>query len=74
MLLISHNTTIRVYGAWIRIYHVLCPKTYDTFGGLFWFPTDLRQANISVRICETRLFLHNMHGPYLSTGVTALTL
>ena len=30
------NATVWVYGAWIRIYYVLCWKTYNTFGGLFW--------------------------------------
>ena len=28
MLLIFQDTTMRVYGAWIRIYYVLCPKTH----------------------------------------------
>ena len=38
MWLIVQNATVWVYGAWIRIYLVLCLKTYCTFGGLFWSP------------------------------------
>ena len=33
--LICQNTTMRVYGAWIRIYKVLCSKTYSTYSNLF---------------------------------------
>ena len=32
MLLMCQNTTMQVYGAWIKTYHVLCPKTYSSFG------------------------------------------
>ena len=46
-----------VYGAWIRIYYILCPKTYYTFGGLFWSTAGLRQAARSACICETCLLL-----------------
>ena len=28
MLLMCQNTTMQVYGGWIKTYHVLCPKTY----------------------------------------------
>ena len=31
MLLMYQNTTMRVYGAWIKHY-VLCSKTYSSFG------------------------------------------
>ena len=33
-----------VYGACIRIYHVLCIKKSGTFGGLLWSPAGSRQA------------------------------
>ena len=60
MLPICHNTTVRVYGAWIRLYYVLCIKTYDTFGDLFWSLAGSQQADRSARICETcLLYLHN---------------
>ena len=42
-------------GAWIRIYYVLCSKTYSTFGSLFWSPAGLRWAVIGTCICETHL-------------------
>ena len=32
-LLIWQNSTVRVCGAWIRIYHVLCSKIYSTLWG-----------------------------------------
>ena len=34
MLLTCQNTTMRVYGAWIKTYHVLYPKTYSSFGNV----------------------------------------
>ena len=43
MLLMCQNATMRVCGALIRIYHVLCSKTYNTCDGLVlvpcWFTT-----------------------------------
>ena len=44
-----------VCGAWIRIYNVLCSKSYSTLGGLFWTSTGCRQAARGARICETHL-------------------
>ena len=44
MFLICQSNTMRVYGAWIRTYFVLCSKTCGTFGGLYWFPAGSRQA------------------------------
>ena len=44
---------MRVYGAWIMIYYILCPKTYGIFDGLFWSPAGSRQAARSGCICET---------------------
>ena len=38
MLLICQNTTMRVYGAWIRIYYILCLETYSTLRRLFYPP------------------------------------
>ena len=31
VLLMGQNTTMRVYGAWIKIYYVLCSKTDSSF-------------------------------------------
>ena len=52
--LICQNTTMRLYGAWIRVYHVLYSKSYCTFSGLFWSPAGSRQATRCARLCETR--------------------
>ena len=52
--LICHNTIMQVYGAWVRMYYVLCPKAYGTFGGRFWSPAGSWQATRSARICETQ--------------------
>ena len=38
MLLVCHNTTMRVYGAWIKTYYIFCPKTYNSFGNI-WLST-----------------------------------
>ena len=35
---------VRVYGAWIRIYYVLCSKTHSTFGDLFFLAGSRRVA------------------------------
>ena len=35
-LLMSQYTTMRVYGAWIKTYYVLCPNTYSNFGYVSW--------------------------------------
>ena len=32
MLRMCQNTTMRVYGAWIKSYYILCPKTYSREG------------------------------------------
>ena len=32
MLLMCQNTTIWLYGAWIKTYYVLFSKTYSSFG------------------------------------------
>ena len=55
MFLIYQNTTMRVYGAWIRIYHVCAQKHMTPFDGLLWSPTGSRQAAKSARIYEIRL-------------------
>ena len=41
---------MRVYGAWISTYYVLCTKSYDTFKGLFWSPAGSRQDTRSACI------------------------
>ena len=38
MLLICQNATVRLCGAWIKIYCAWCSKTYSRFGRLFWTP------------------------------------
>ena len=55
ILQLCQNATVRVCGAWIKIYYVLYSKTYNTRGGLFWTPAGSRRV---ARICETRL----LHG------------
>ena len=47
------NTTMRVYGAWNKIYCVLCSKTYNTLHSCHNFPAGSREAARSARICET---------------------
>ena len=32
MLLMCQNITVLVYGAWVKMYYVLCPKSYSSFG------------------------------------------
>ena len=48
-----HVIDVWAYGAWIRIYYILCSKTYGAFGGLFWSPAGSQQAARNARICET---------------------
>ena len=55
MLLMSQNTTMWVYGAWIKTYFVLCSKTYSSFGNVLQCSASSRQAAKSTRICETGL-------------------
>ena len=53
VLLIYQNATVRVYGAWIGIYYVLCSKTYSTFGAVFCCPVGSQRDARGTRICET---------------------
>ena len=46
---------MRVYGAWIIIYYVLCLKTYNISGKVLRSTASSRQAVRNARICETRL-------------------
>ena len=55
VLPICQNATVQVCGAWIRIYYVLCSKTYSTLGGLFWIPAVSQQAIRGACICESGL-------------------
>ena len=55
MLLMCQNTTVRVYGAWIKMYCALCSKTYNTLHSCDYFPVGSRQANRDARICEMSL-------------------
>ena len=48
--------TIRACGARIKMYYVLCSKTYVTFRNVLKSTASSRQAARSARICETRLF------------------
>ena len=52
VLLICQNTTMRVNGARVRIYYVLCSKTYGSFSCLFWFPAGSRRAAGCARFSE----------------------
>ena len=49
------NDTLRVCGAQIRIYNVLCSKIDSTLGGLFWKPDGSRQAARGACICQISL-------------------
>ena len=51
------NATVWVCGAWIRLYYILCPKIYNTLGGLFWAPASSRRAARGARICENGLLV-----------------
>ena len=48
---------MRVNGAWIKGYCVLCSKTYDTLHSCHNFPLGSRQATRGNRICETSLLI-----------------
>ena len=54
-LLMCQNTTMWVYGAWIKTYYVLCSKTYSSFGNVLKSSASSRQAARGARICETGL-------------------
>ena len=55
MLLMCQNTTMRVYGALIKRYCVLCSKTCNTLHSCHNFPAGSQQAARGARICETSL-------------------
>ena len=44
ILLMCHNTTMRVYGARIKIYYILRLKTYSTSDNVSWPTASSRQA------------------------------
>ena len=46
---------MRVYGAGIKTYHVLCSKTYSISGNVLYSTASSRQAARSTHVCETRL-------------------
>ena len=48
---------MRVNGAWIKRYCVLCSKTYNTLHSCHNFPAGSRQAASATRICETSKLL-----------------
>ena len=52
---VCQNATVRMCGAWIRMYYVLCSKTYSKLGGLFWTPAGSQPVARGARICESRL-------------------
>ena len=60
MLLMCQNTTIRVYGAWVKIYYVLCPKTYIAASAKYHNPPLVRDKPLgmpaSVKLVYKRLF------------------
>ena len=55
MLLMYQNITMRIYGAWMKTYYVLCPKTYRSFGKVSQSTASSRQAARGTSICETGL-------------------
>ena len=69
-LLIFKNATVQVCGAWIRIYYILCSKTYSTLGGLFWTPAGSRQAARGARICESLSLYRSRSVPVSKTMQT----
>ena len=42
------------YNTFTYVYYVLCSKTYNNLGGLFWSPVGSRRAARGTRIYETR--------------------
>ena len=64
------NTTMRVNGAWIKIYCVLCSKTYNTLQSCHNFPAGSRQAARGARISETSLLQQekNFHLIWMMIG------
>ena len=62
---------VRVCGAWIGIYYVLCSKIYSPYGDPFWIPAGSRRATRGARICETRL-LHI--DQFYSLSMTCLSI
>ena len=57
------NTTMRVNGAWIKIYCVLCSKTYNTLHSCHNFPAGSRQAAGGASICEMSLLCYSWELP-----------
>ena len=58
----------------LRIYYVLCSKTYRSFGGLFWAPAGSRRTSRDARICETRIIIYlNQVARCLQVVVTSTT-
>ena len=49
------NTTMRVYGAWIKTYYILCSKRYSSFGNIIWSRASSRHTARGTSICETGL-------------------
>ena len=68
IFLMCHNTTLRVYGVWFKIYFVLCSKTYSTSHNVLQSTASSRHAARSARICETRLFLWMLYTSRFSTS------
>ena len=62
VVLICQNATMRVWGAWIILYYILCLKTYTNFGGLFWPPAGWWRTARGAHLCEINLFCGMSHG------------
>ena len=60
ILLMCHNSTMRVYEARFKTYDVLCRKTYSSFDNVSELIANSRPAARSVRIYETDLFVTRM--------------
>ena len=68
------NSTMRVNGAWIKRYCVLCSKTQCTLHSYHNFPAGSRQAARGNRFCETSLLCHSMWKERLVLSATIIQL
>ena len=66
------NTTMRVNGAWIKGYCILCSKTYNILLSSHNFHAGLRQATRGAHICEMSLLSGIKLAAYRMTDIDAL--
>ena len=72
MLLMDQNTTMRLYGARIKTYFFLCPKTYRSFGKSVIIHRYFATSHWGARICETSLLWKSRLCVYEMTGYTCI--